>query len=175
MGNPNQEKESSMGDLLGSVAKVVEVFSSKGPVAVNASTQSLGIAYALPRIDGGPQVAVEQYGPWTAYETSVAMKRESLLGFNLIDAKIIIHWKCSSSGQYIYAVRVDPIVELDPTVDFKVDVAFDSPEFFDVDYEAYQLSFELVISYDPVGSDSVQRCRGYIRADGTSWTESLLL
>lgn len=156
-----------MGEVAEVLKTVYEVLSKSQSVPVQLDGRNLGMAYAIPR--GLEQSAAESYSPWS--ENSVAntfIRHSSVFGEVLADLTLTMSWKTHEAQQYIINVNLDVQVNaVDPTTDVGVVVRFDQPTLYDTSLEAYEITYRVEVTYDPVGGFETAAFAGAIRADGS--------
>lgn len=155
-----------MGDVADIIKTTYEILSGSQEVAVELDGRNLGMAYAVPK--GMETTAAEIFSPWTENSVDNTFIRESaIFGTTLADITMTMSWKTHVAQQYIINAYLDVKVNgIDPTTDVSVKVRFDQPTLFDVELEAYQITYRVQVVFDPVGGMETAVYQGVIRADG---------
>jgi hypothetical protein len=149
------------------ILKAVHDIFDDGNVTVTVDERNLGMAYAIPR--GSEATVVETFSPWTRAEHPQVFFRESALGAPMVEAQLIVSWRFSAARQYIIEAFVDcNVIHLDSTASLQIRVRFNNPSLFDTVLEAFEIPFQVEVTFKPLLGTEMHVMRGIIRADGTS-------
>lgn len=140
-----------------------------GNVPIAVDSRNLGMAYAIP--PGSEQSVVQDFGPWTPGELKQVFYRQGALGEALAEVQLVLTWRTSAAQQYIVEAFLDKnVINLDPTVRLSIAVRFNQPENIGGDLEAFQIPFQVEVTYKTLagfGATETRISRGVMRADAT--------
>lgn len=154
-------------EVAGIIKTTYDVLTNSQDVPVQLDSNNLGMAYAVPK--GLEATAAATYSPWTENSVDNTFHaNSSVFGETLVDIWMTLSWKTHEAQQYIINANLDKQVNyIDPTTSVSIKVRFDQPTLYDVEWEAYEISYNIELTYDPVGGFSTVRYAGSLRADGT--------